>query len=152
MYYDDGASYPTPHYRLLLRYTTQFVYDKYAREFSQNQFYGEGAAIEGMSSDKPVSQVYFRDNAWHHLAVTYDASIRQMKLIFDYESVLNTWNMPNKLFVPRYGWRICLGEILPAYQPMDGQIDEIRLSYGVLKPEEMIHLAKPDVGMMLLFR
>ena len=104
------------------------------------------------STDKAYSKLFGSDSNWHHLAVTYDIAERKFTAICDYVHQIASLTMTEPMFDPDVtAASYFIGGGI-SQQPIEGCIDEVRLSRGVLTADEMIHLAKPPTGLMLIFR
>lgn len=88
---------------------------------------------------------------WHHYAVVYDEENLKISLYVDREKVIDE-TLPAKLLY-KYEGNLCYYSFGAGgnNQPFDGWMDEIRLSEGVLGPDDFL---RPDgrPGMILLFR
>lgn len=90
-------------------------------------------------------------NKWHHYAVVYDEENLKISLYVDREKVIDE-SLPAKLiYNVEEKWRYYSFGSGGNNQPFDGWMDEIRLSEGVLGPDDFL---RPDgrPGMILLFQ
>ena len=84
---------------------------------------------------------------WHHFAVTYDAKANKVSAWYDREKVIEETLSAPLDFSNAVQYHIGKGG---NNQPFAGNMDEIRLSYGVLDAEDFIH--KVRGGMLLIYR
>ena len=91
---------------------------------------GNGTAVN--------SDAYVTTNAWHHLAVTYDAPARKVNFYVDYKSVYE--NTLAEGYHMTRGTRVfgAGDQWFGYFQGFDGAIDEWRISRRALSPEEFL--------------
>lgn len=82
---------------------------------------------------------YLGDGAWHHIALSYDQTTRTFTLYVDYQSVLTATVGESGLLDLPYGYYFSR---LQCTSGFEGWMDEIRLTNGVLTPEEFETLDK----------
>ena len=96
----------------------------------------------------PDDTVSFADGRWHHVAVTYEPDGNGntlCKVYKDYEQLGPTKTFSGELEVGDHGMSsVAIGACY------NGYIDEVRVSKGVLSVDQMLHVEK--YGMMLLIR
>ena len=98
--------------------------------YQDDAFSGNGTKI--------TSDAYITTNAWHHLAVTYDAPARKVNFYVDYKSVYD--NTLAEGYHMTRGTRVfgAGDQWFGYFQGFDGAIDEWRISRRALSPEEFL--------------
>lgn len=82
------------------------------------------------------------NNAWHHVALTYDASTGTLKVYVDYqEDFTITGPVGNVKYDD--GDSLWIGGYRYEGRKLDGRIDEVRLSNVALGPESFLRLKEP---------
>ena len=98
------------------------------------------------------------DGKWHHYALTFGWSGTQtdVSLYYDYKLV-GTQNVPFRIYAHPDGDHLAIGESRLSYSDpapfvkIQGYVNSLRFSRGVLPPEKFLGLA-PAVGMLSVFR
>ena len=96
----------------------------------------------------PDDTVSFADGRWHHVAATYEPDGNGntlCKVYRDYVQVGTNWTFSGELEVGDHGTSsVAIGSFY------NGYIDEVRVSKGVLSVDQMLHVNKR--GMMIVVR
>ena len=82
---------------------------------------------------------YLGDGQWHHVALSYNQTMRTFTLYVDYQSVLTAEVGERGLLDLPYGYYFSR---LQCTNGFEGWMDEIRFTNGALKPEEFETLDK----------
>lgn len=107
--------------------------------------------VDGQVHQLQTASLPFKDNTWHHLAVTHESSANRLVVYCDYQPVL-TNDLPVALNCPANGY-LAIGEGTSMNDNnFQGWVDEFRYSNVCLKPEEFLKLEKVRKGLLLLFR
>lgn len=101
---------------------------------------GDYATSNGYNKTLSMSFSQLRDGTWHHIALTYDGD-RTAKVYGDY-MLLGTMSMTNAMVYDVNATTcLALGWGNQAFgKPFDGWIDEVRLSSGILAPDDFIRV------------
>ncbi len=125
--------------------------------FTHNFAESEGA--EPKSSGSPISAKVVGDGKWHHIAYTIapnadKAWATDLKYYIDYELVGSATATGRLLFEPTAGasFGIAVDFRWSQGNKFDGFLDEIRISRGVLEPDQFLQLRRERSGFAVMVR
>ena len=93
-------------------------------------------SADGVDYGKGISSVRVDDGAWHHLAMTYDADVKSLKVFLDYICIKSLDDFTFK--ASTLGSAIAVGSAPASSQDFDGWIDEARFTGRVLSTTEFL--------------
>jgi len=102
---------------------------------------------KGLEKNAVTANAYLGDDQWHHLALTYDATLKTFKLYVDAALVL-TQTLDYPLWDGPYEYDFARGLDLLGFE---GYMDEIRFSNVALEPSGFVSLFLSS-GFMILLR
>ena len=113
------------------------------------------SSVSSTSVAAPES-FYKGDGKFHHLAMTYDDQTEVITLYYDYKELLtyDLASLGKKLLIMPRTWNLRSLAIGSGRNGnvFSGAVDDVRYTYGKLKPDQFLKHAKIPRGMMLIFR
>lgn len=144
--YSAGAVISGSDFSLYLHHTSgEFKLKLYAFDHSGASYDPAGVSLGTV----------FRDDKWHHAAVVYDAAARRMAAYIDGAEKIHIDFPEGKSFAPRTKIETAREYVVAddaVRKGFYGLVDEVRMVRRALQPSEFISFARPQTGLMIMFR
>lgn len=117
----------------------------------------KGEGEEPANSTNPLTPYTVGNGRWHHIAYTFapnadEAWKTDVAMYVDYKQVAAGTADGRVNLTPSVGGRFVIAVDERAANRFDGLLDEVRISRGVLTPDQFLQLRREGAGLLLIVR